>query len=289
MPIIEPVIRPPAEADSILIQATTGCSANGCDFCGAYTHKPFKMKPLDEILRDIQEAAIESPEARRVFLMDGDALVLSNTKLIPILEMIRHFFPRLTRIASYANGFNITTRSDEELGTLHQNQLRLIYMGLESGSDEILLMHHKRSTAAEMVAAVQRAKQAGIKSSVIVLLGLGGKDLSAIHIKETIKALNEMQPHYLSFLSLMVVPGTPLMDQVKSRQFRELNAIELLVEAHEIMKGLDLTRTLFRMNHASNFLPIEGTLPKDKNTMLAWLHQGITGEVSLKPEIFRGL
>jgi len=289
MPIIEPVIRPPAEANSFLLQITTGCSANTCTFCGAYKGKPFKVKPLDEILGDIQSYANYNPKVRKVFLMDGDALVLNNSKLIPILEALNQAFPRLTRIAAYANGDQICSRTNEELKTLVSLKLKLFYIGLETGSQEILNDVHKKPTVAEMVQGVIAAQKAEIKSSVIVLLGIGGKEKSKLHIQETIKALNVMQPKLLSFLSLMLVPGTPLYEEYRKGRFNPIDSKDLLIESYEILKGLDCKQTIFRCNHASNYLPLEGRLPADKDRLLRDLSEGISGKQGLKPELFRGL
>ncbi len=289
MPIIEPVIRPPAEADSFLLQVTTGCTANQCIFCGAYLNKPFQVKSMVEITADIKEESRFYPETRRIFLMDGDALAASNVKLIPILELLNKTFPKLSRIASYANGYNITGRSEQELRQLSDYKLRLIYIGLESGSQEILNRCRKRSTVDEMILAVRRAEQAGIKSSVIVLLGLGGKKDSEMHVRETIKALNRMQPRYLSFLSLMLIPGTPLWENAKDGRFEALSAIELLRETQAIIAGLELEKTIFRTDHASNYLPLEGRFPADKAKLMAVLDAAIQGKIYLKPEFLRGL
>ena len=262
MPIFEPTIRPPSEARSFLLQVTIGCSAQSCTFCGAYGDKKFKPKDTEEIFKDIERRAKQNPDTRRVFLLDGDALALSNAKLIPILKKLNDSFPNLTRISSYGNGYNITKRSEEELCELYDHKLKLIYMGLESGSQLVLDKCKKRATAKEMIAAVQKAKDAGIKSSVIVLLGLGGQKNSKDHVKETIIALNDMQPKYLSFLSLMLIPGTPLYEDTKNGEFIELNPMELLGESHDILDGLEMEGTVFRSNHASNYLNLEGTLPK---------------------------
>jgi len=289
MSIIEPIIRPPAEADSFLLQITLGCSADSCTFCGAYKCKKFRVKDPKEITQDIISFARKYPETRRVFLMDGDALVLSNNKLVPILEELNNAFPRLTRISSYANGSNITRKNKDELIELYNNKLSLIYMGLESGSQRILDKCKKSSTAREMIDAVNKAAQANTKSSVIVLLGLGGKENSKEHVKATIEALNSMQPRYLSFLSLMVIPGTPLAEEVRKGEFTELSPEELLKESYDIIKGLELHKTIFRSNHASNHLPLAGTLPKDKAGLLNALESGIKGRIMLKPEILRGL
>lgn len=289
MPIIEPVIRPPAEAESFLLQVTTGCSANHCTFCGAYADKPFKVKDFEEIQADILKESKKSPETRRVFLMDGDALVVNNAKLFPVLNSLGQAFPHLSRISSYANGYNITQRTDDELKQLYDHKLRLIYIGLESGHQTILDRCRKRASAEEMIRAVTKADQAGIKSSVIVLLGLGGRKYSKEHVQDTIHALNKMQPRYLSFLSLMVIPNTPLDEEVSRGGFEELDPKELLQEAHDMIQGLELEKTVFRCNHASNYLPLEGRFPKDKDQLLHAIESALKGKARLRPEFLRGL
>ncbi|HAH19685.1 MAG: hypothetical protein A2Y00_01735 [Omnitrophica WOR_2 bacterium GWF2_43_52] len=289
MSIVEPVIRPPSEAESFLLQVTTGCSANQCSFCGAYTGKPFAIKSSKEIFSDIEEWCRHYPDTRRVFLMDGDALVIKNDKLMPILEKLNQVFPKLSRISSYANGYNITHRTDEELQQLCEFKLSLLYIGLESGNQEILSRCKKRSSVEEMIEAVQRADRVGIKSSVIVLLGLGGKQYSAEHIRDTIKALNRMQPRYVSFLSLMLIPGTPLYEAARRGDFEELDSHELLRQARDIIQGLELEKTIFRSNHASNYLSLEGRFPQDKGKLLTMLEGAIHGETTLRPEFLRGL
>jgi radical SAM superfamily enzyme YgiQ (UPF0313 family) len=289
MSIVEPVIRPPAEAESFLLQVTLGCSADSCSFCGAYKSKTFRVKDRKEITTDINEYARRCQDTRRVFLMDGDALVLANSKLVPILEELDAAFPLLARISSYANGCNITRKNDHELRELYKHKLSLIYMGLESGSQGVLDRCGKSSSVEEMIEAVNKAAKANIKSSVIVLLGLGGKKHSQEHVKDTIAALNRMQPRYLSFLSLMVIPGTPLAEEARRGEFKELNSAELLKESYEIIKGLELKRTVFRSDHASNYLALEGAFPKDKMTLLNILESAICGKIRLKPESLRGL
>ena len=289
MSIVEPVIRPPAEADSFLLQVTLGCSTDSCSFCGAYKSKTFRAKDRKEITADIKWYARRYPDTRRVFLMDGDALVLANSKLVPILEELDVAFPRLTRISSYANGCNITRKNDAELAELYQHKLSLIYMGLESGSQAVLDQCGKSSSVEEMIEAVNRTAKAQIKSSVIVLLGLGGKTHSGEHVQATIAALNRMQPRYLSFLCLMVIPGTPLAQELRRGEFEELDPAELLKESYQIIKGLELKKTVFRSDHASNYLALEGTFPKDKTALLNMLESAIGGEIRLKPESLRGL
>lgn len=290
MPIIEPAIRPPSEAESILLQVTTGCSANTCTFCGGYVGKKFKVKSIEEIFGDIDYyAEYYPPTIKKLFLMDGDALILNNNKLLPILRRIHDKLPWVSKISSYANGFNITCRTEKELIELYDHKLKVIYMGLESGSQEILTLCHKKATVDEMVKAVQMTATVNIKTSLILLLGLGGKEHSQQHIIESAEAINKMQPYYLSFLSLMLVQGTTLFDQVKNGEFNMLDSKELLVETYEILKRLELKKTLFFCNHASNYLPLTGRLPMGKDKLLRTLEAAINGEIGLKPEIFRGL
>ena len=289
MPIIEPAIRPPAEADSFLLQITLGCSSNTCTFCGAYKTKPFKIKSLPEIWRDINEYARVYPETRKVFLMDGNALVLDQSKLVPILEKLNQAFPKLTRISAYANGDDILRKSETQLNELSALKFKLFYMGLESGSQKILDICNKKTSVETMITAVQKAWDSQIKSLVMVLLGLGGTALSEIHVRDTILALNRMQPRLLSFLSLMLIPGTPLYAQAKQGQFYELSTQQLLQEASNIIQGLELTHTIFRCNHASNYLPLEGRFPQDKGLLLSQLNEGLSGRSYLKPEFLRGL
>lgn len=289
MAIVEPVIRPPSEADSFLLQVTIGCSSDSCNFCGVYKNKVFCIKDQKEIIADITDHARWHKDTRRVFIMDGDALVMSNSKLVPILESIGRAFPKLSRISSYANGSNIIQKSDQELKELYDHKLSLIYMGLESGCQDVLDRCGKSSSVEDMIQAVHKAADAKIKSSVIVLLGLGSKKYSKEHVEGTIEALNRMQPRYLSFLSLMLIPGTPLENEILKGEFEELNALELLKESYDIIQGLELEKTIFRSNHASNYVNIEGAFPKDKTKMLTMLKSALDGKVRLKPEMFRGL
>lgn len=289
MPLEGQIIRPPAEADSFLLQITTGCSSNSCAFCGAYTGKPFRIKNIDEIHEDIRRAGKLYPDTRRVFLLDGDALVLNNKKLVPVLEKINGAFPKLTRISSYANGYNITVRSESEMAELYEHKLKVVYMGLESGDQDILDYCKKRSAVNEMIEAVNKCREFNIKTSVILLLGLGGKKYSKQHVVNSITAINKMRPNYLSFLSLMIIPGTLLYNERQKGAFIELSPSELLKETHDIIEGLELNNTIFHSNHASNYLPLSGRFPKDKPVLLDILRSAIKGKVSLKPEFMRGL
>ncbi|MFH1416034.1 MAG: radical SAM protein [Elusimicrobiota bacterium] len=283
------IIRPPSEAENFLLQVTTGCSSDNCTFCGAYADKPFSIKTYEEIVTDIETGSRMYPGIRRVFLLDGDALAVPNRRLIPVLKKLGESFTGITRISSYVNGYNITNRSDTEIEELYTDKLRLVYIGLESGSQKILDICRKRSGVKEMTDAVIRMKRAGIKSSVIVLLGLGGKEHSEEHVYETVKALNRMQPRYLSLLTVMLIPGTGLWKQARRGDFEELDSTGLLNEAYGIVKGLALEGTVFRSNHASNYLSIEGKLPRDRKSILDKLEKGIYGTIKLRPEYLRGL
>lgn len=215
MRYIEPLFRPPSEAESYILQITYGCSHNKCRFCGMYRNKKFTIRAGEEIFEDIEKAGRIFPFTRRVFLADGDALVLNTDKLVKILEELNKTFPLLQRVGIYANTRGILDKSEEELGALRKLKLKIAYLGLESGSEKILKLVNKGFTAEEMTECVIKAQKCGIKMSVIILLGLGGYEYSKEHAKKTSKILNRMQPLYLSALTLMPVPGTPLFEDKK--------------------------------------------------------------------------
>ena len=283
------VIRPPSEADSLILQVTLGCSHNKCTFCGTYADKTFRSRPLEEVFEDIESVKPYAGHVTRVFLADGDAMVVSQSHLLEVLDKLNESFPNLQRVGIYANARDIIKRPPSQLEELRKRGLGIAYLGLESGSDEVLKEVNKGATARELVEAVRAAQAAGIKMSVIALLGLGGRELSEEHARKTAWALNEMQPRFASFLTLMLVPGTPLERRHARGEFDILEPVEFLKELRTIVRDLRLEKTIFRTNHASNFLSLGGTLPKDKARILAELDRGIRGEVPLRPEFFRGL
>ncbi|MBN1222417.1 MAG: radical SAM protein [Candidatus Aminicenantes bacterium] len=283
------VIRPPSEANSYLLQITYGCSWNRCTFCPAYLDKPFQIRPFDEIAEDIRLARQAYPEVKRVFLCDGDGLVLSADRLLPILDLLNEAFPELGRIGIYFNARDILSKSDEEIQHLVQRKLTIGYIGLESGSDRVLKRVHKGATAEEMIAAVLKAQQNGMKTSVIGLLGLGGIDLSKEHAIETASAVSAMKPRYFSLLTLMIVKGTPLFKDLKTGAFILPDEKGLLREMRTIIQNIETEKIIFRTNHASNYLPLEGILSKDKKKLVAVIDQALSGKIPLKPEFFRGL
>ncbi len=285
------VIRPPSEADSYIVQVTYGCAHNGCTFCGTYQDKPFQTRPADDVLADIRTAAGIMPYTRRVFLADGNALVLSTSRLVSILDALSSDFPNLQRVGTYANAQDLLNKSPEDLRLLCQKGLKIVYLGLESGSDQVLRRIEKGATAAEMIRAVRRAQTAGIKVSVIGILGIAGPELSAAHAEETGRVVSAMGPRYLSMLTLMLVPGTPLEQQWRAGQFELMEPEDLLVELRQVIHHLDCpSGCIFRTNHASNYVPLAGTLPKDKQRLLATLDAALAqGRGAMRPENWRGL
>jgi radical SAM superfamily enzyme YgiQ (UPF0313 family) len=285
------VIRPPSEADSYILQVTYGCSHNQCTFCGTYPDKPFEVRPIGEVLHDVELAGRVMPETRRVFLADGNALVLGTERLLEILNALSQAFPDLQRVGIYANARDLLAKTPDELRTLREHGLRIAYLGLESGSDVVLERVNKKATADEMIRSVQRAQEAGIRVSVIALLGLGGTELSQEHAEATGRVVSAMDPRYLSLLTLMLIPGTPLHSQYESGTFQLLTPESLLREMRQIIMNLDgLSGCLFRTNHASNYLPLAGTLPKDKSRLLATLDAALArGRSALRPESWRAL
>ena len=283
------IIRPPSEAHSILLQVTVGCSHNKCTFCSANQNRRFKIKTDDIIFEDIEFAATYCKRQDRLFLCDRDALIVPQKRLVKILEQIRTRLPWVTRIGTYANAKAISMKSDEELKTLHDLGMGIFYMGLESGDDVTLKHVRKGANAEKMIAMGQKAKAAGIKMSVTVLLGLAGKARSEIHAKETGRVLSAMDPDYVGALSLMLIPGTPLCTEAESGQFQQLDVAELLAELKIMIEHTDLTDGMFTSNHASNYLPIRAYLPKDKAAVLQLISRALDGQVSLRSEWMRGL
>ena len=282
------IIRPPSEADSYLLQITFGCSHNKCTFCGTYQNK-FRVRPIDDVMTDIAMAHKYVPHTRRVFLCDGDAMLLPTTYLLKILKALNMAFPDLQRVGIYANARDILKKTDNELAELAANKLTIGYLGLESGNDEILKHVKKGATARDMIDAVRIAQSNGIKMSVIGLIGLGGPELSKQHAIDTAKTVNAMNPRYFSLLTLMIVPGTPLAKDYESGKFKVLEAEEMVKEVRLVVENLDSDHTIFRANHASNYAPLAGTLNKDKARLLAEIDGYLSGNYDFRPEFLRGL
>ncbi|MBE6963152.1 MAG: radical SAM protein [Ruminococcaceae bacterium] len=283
------VYRPPSEAYSLIVQVTYGCSHNTCAFCSMFKEKRFAIRPLEEVLEDFHMARARYRHVDKVFLADGDALVRKASELYIILDTIRELFPECKRVTSYASPSSIRIRTDEELQTLRAKGLTMVYMGLESGSDEVLKLMRKGHTAAEIVEMGQKVRRNGMALSVTAITGLGGPELLEQHAVETAKAFNAMNPEYIGMLTLMVEPGTPLYDWVQDGSFRLLTQPQVLEETRLLMEHLDSPGSVFRMNHASNYLVLKGTLNGDQAAMLAEIKRAEQDLSRLRPEHWRGL
>ncbi len=283
------IIRPPSEAGSILLQVTVGCSRNKCTFCGAYMGERFKIKSDEIVQADIAFAAQYCQRQRRVFLCDGDALIIPQKRLISILTDIRKQLPWVTRVGAYANVKSLKLKTPEELETLKSLGLGILYMGLETGDDVTLKAIHKGALSDEMIQMGQKARTSGMKLSVTVLLGIAGRERSQIHARETGRVLSAIDPEYVGALSLMLIPGTPLHDDYEAGRFILIEPDEMLQELRTMIAETHLTRGLFHANHASNYLPIRAKLPVEQAATLALIDQALAGEIALKPEYLRAL
>jgi len=283
--------RPPSEADSLLLQVTIGCSHNRCSYCGMYRDKRFRPKPWEQVEADMEEAAGSGALFRRVFLCDGDALVLSVSRLKRILCAIRDRMPWVERVGVYGDTRSVANKSVDELRELRELGLGIVYHGIETGDEEVMRFIDKDATRAECVETADKLKAAGIMHSVMVLLGVGGERFSEQHAKGSATLLTAMDPHYVGVLMTTVVPGTPLAELEQRGDFILPGKFGLLRELQAIVAGSELSDCRFSANHASNYLPLRASLPADKPQVLALLGEVIAGgdESLLKPEWMRGL
>jgi len=276
-----PVFRPPSEGQSLLLQVTLGCSNNHCTYCGMYRTKKYQVRDLTILKEEIDLAAKQlafNPHfSQKAFLCDGDALGADTHLLLETLNYLNFKFPHLRQVGIYATAENMLGKSDSDLKLLAEKKLTLSYLGMESGDDEVLKLVVKGNSSEDMVKGVKKLKQAGIDTSVIAMLGLGGRQLSAQHVKNTAAAILQMQPKYFSFLTTTVVPGTPYEKQVERGQVCLLSTRELLKEMHDILwplKALE-KKVIFRANHVSNMFPLGGTLPNDLEKILFTINSWI--------------
>ena len=284
------VIRPPSEASSLILQVTYGCSNDTCDFCGTYLDKPFAVRPP----REVEEDVAGLPDgvkrhARRVFLADGDALALSTRRLLDVLALLRDRLPSLERVSSYANARNLLAKTVDELRRIREAGLDLIYLGLESGDDQTLAAIHKGMTVAEQTEGCRRASQTGIQLSITAILGLAGTERSLQHAAATGEAFTQIDPQYIGVLTLMLVPGTALAARVASGQVKLPDSLGMLAELREMIAATTVSDCLFRSNHASNYLPVGGHLPEQKEEMLTALDRVLAAPslARLRPEAWR--
>jgi radical SAM superfamily enzyme YgiQ (UPF0313 family) len=284
------VIRPPSEAESLIFQVTLGCSHNKCTFCPTYKGRRFRIKDLDQIKEEIDETSEYGP-FRKVFLADGDALIIPQPKLIAIFDYLNQKIMGLRRVGIYGNAKSILRKSVEELGELRDRKLGIIYLGVETGDSALLEKISKGAAYGQMVEAGRRVKEAGISLSVTVLLGLGGMERGQEHARATGKILSDIDPDFASALTLMVVPGTPLYEEMKAGRFQLPAPFELLEELGTIVASANFSRCYFTSNHASNYLPIKARMPKDKEAVVNLIRKVVTekDKALLRPEFLRGL
>ena len=283
------IFRPPSEANSILLQITCGCSHNKCSFCGMYKGTRFTIKDEDVLLADIDFAARYCRNQTRLFLCDGDVLIIPQKRLTTILTAIKEKLPWVTRVGTYANTKSIIRKTPEQLRELYDLGLTMAYMGLESGDDVTLQKINKGADSERMIEMGRKIRAAGMKLSITVLLGIAGRERSEIHASETGRVLSAIDPEYVGALSLMMTPGTPLNDDYIAGKFSLPEPAGMLRELRIMFAETNLSNGYFHANHASNYLPIKAKLPRDKKTVLALIDSALKGQTALKPEYMRAL
>ena len=283
--------RPPGEWRSYLLQCTIGCSNNQCTFCGMYKSKQFRIRPTEEILEDIDMARdYYGPGLKRVFLMDGDAVIMKTDDLIRVLRKLYDTFPALEKVTTYAGPRSTLAKSPEELKAIRDAGLNRAYLGVESGSDAVLRAVNKGVTAPEMLTAGQRLVKAGFDLWTMVLIGLAGPgEKSRSHALDTAALINAMGPRHLSALTYLPTPGTPLARQAERGEFQLLDAREALEETRLLLESLQVSPLHFTSDHASNYLPLKGGLPEERERLLALLDGALAGRQDVRPEFWRGL
>lgn len=284
------IFRPPSEAYSLIIQVTIGCAHNKCTFCSMFKDKKFRVRDVNEVLEDLNMARKTYRNVEKIFLADGDALCLSNSKLLIILGRIKKLFPECKRVGVYGSPQDVLMKTPEELVELHENGIGIIYIGAESGSDQVLQDIQKGVSRAQMIEAVQKIEASGIQASVTFISGLAGPERWEEHALETASMISEMQPSYVGLLTLMVDPAAPIYDEIQAGRFKILSAEEVLAETMLMLKNIHVTRNcVFRSNHASNYVSLKGELPADKDRMVNQLRAALQNTSLIKDERFRAL
>ena len=284
------VYRPPSEAYSLIIQATVGCSHNKCTFCSMFKDKQFHTRPIEDIRADLEEMRSYYRRVGRIFLADGDALCLSNKRLMEIMDEINRLFPECERVGIYSSAKDLLRKSPGELEELKAAGIGIVYVGAESGSPEVLRRICKSASREELIEGVRRAEDAGLAASVTFISGMGGKELWREHAIDSATMLNEMRPSYASLLTLMIDPAAPIYGQIERGEFQLLSPEEVMEETELFLENTDLmSKCVFRSNHASNYLSLKGDLPDDKEYMLAQVRRAMNNSGMLKPEYFRAL
>lgn len=281
------IFRPPSEAYSLIVQVTYGCSHNACVFCDMYKEKKFYIRPMEEILEDFRLARMAYKRVERIFLADGDALVRKAADLAKILDTITELFPECERVSCFGSPTSIRIHTEDELKMLHEKGLKLVYMGLESGDDEVLTLMNKGHKAAEIIEMGQKIRRCGMRLSVTAITGLGGPERLESHAIKTAEAFNAMNPEYIGLLTLVIEGDMPLKKWVEDGSFKLLTPAQVLDETQLIMERFDSPGSMFRMNHASNYLDLRGTLNQDRVAMLNQIIEAKHNLSSLRPESYR--
>jgi len=289
----EPLYRPPAEANSLILQITLGCSYNKCNFCSMYETKKFEIKSIEKITKEIDEFSIYK-DVRRVFLADGDALSCDTNFLVQILQYLKKSFPKLQRVSSYASPYNLLEKTQEELNLLRENSLSLVYYGIESGNQDLLKYINKPMKPNKMVEGINKAHYANMKISATIILGLGGKKLSIQHIEDTAKLVNECE--HINYLSTLQLGVSDSKKDAFFKRFEDKNQEfifcidkDILEEQKRLISLINpKSPIIFRSNHASNALALKGTLPKDRDVLLEILDKAIEDNSMLRPKFLRG-
>ena len=284
------IYRPPSEANSLILQVAVGCSYNRCTFCHSFQGKEFRIKSFEEIKEDIDEISAYSP-IPRIFLADGDALIIPQNDLVRILSYLKLKIRGLERVGIYANAVDVLKKSPDELRELKSLGLGIIYLGLESGNADVLKRIRKNATAEQMVRAARRVKESGILLSVTVLLGIGGVEMSQAHAEDTGRVLSEMDPEYVGALSLMIVPGTPIDEELQTGKLVLPTPFELIRELGTMIANCQFTNCFFASNHASNYLPLRVRMPEEKERALELIREVLKRKDPelLRPEYMRAL
>jgi radical SAM superfamily enzyme YgiQ (UPF0313 family) len=288
-----PLFRPPSEARSLIFQVTLGCSWNRCRFCASYRTKEFRVRPFEEVERDVVEMSMRYPETRRIFLADGDPMAAPTGYLVQVLDLVNRRFPSLERISTYAGPTNLVAKTQDELGRLKERKLDLLYLGIETGNDELLARVGKGATAAQIVDGGRKAIRSGLRVSAFIILGLGGVEGSHAHAKDSARVVNGIAPHFLATLTLIPLPDARTYEErIMGRGFRLTDPVQSLQELRWFVEDLELSDCKFGTEHASNYLPITGmTLPRDKDEILRRIDKALVdvGPDTLRPEWMRGL
>ncbi len=284
------IYRPPSEAYSLLLQVTVGCSHNKCTFCNMFIDKKFYVKNIDEVLADLREARRQYSFVDKIFLCDGDALCLSNKKLLVILQEIKSLFPECKRVGVYGSPLDVLNKSPEELVELYDNGLGIVYIGAESGDDEILAKIKKGVNSEQLIRAVNMIEESGMKASVTFISGMGGKKNWKNHAINTGEMISKMNASYVSLLTLMLDENVPLYEEIKSGEFEVLTPKEVIEESYLLLKNSNPTKPcVFRSNHASNYISLRGDLPEDKDKLIKQLEKAMDNLGMLKSESLRAL